>query len=343
MVRSMTSNAPAEWAELPPLRWGLIGAGGIARSLTLSLAAVPGDVVAVCARNPERTAAFAEEHGIPTALTDLGEMLADDSIDIVYVATPHSVHEEPVVAALEAGTAVLCEKPLSHGLTSTLRCIDAARASSSTFMEAMWTRFLPAWRTAESWIEAGDIGEVRTLTASMGFPAPTDPTHRLMDPALAGGALLDIGVYVLALTQRILGGDPEDVQVLWEPTATGVDGQTSIGMRWADGRMANLSLSLVSDMEGTAVVSGTEGAVAVPSFHRGEEVQLTRRREVIRTERFPHLVNGLEHQVAAITAAVADGAQEVAGMTWADSIEVAALSQRIRDRMGLRYPFDPPT
>lgn len=332
---------PEDWPDVPGLRWGVVGAGKIAGRFAEAMTAAPGTVTAVSARNPERVARFAEAHGIARTHGSLDALLDDDTVDAVYVATPHSVHDDPVRRALGSGRAVLCEKPMTHSLAATRSCVDSARTSGSFLMEAMWTRFLPAMATAAEWVAVGDIGEPRTLRAGMGFAAPDEPDGRLMSPALAGGALLDIGVYPLALARWAFPvAEPERMALSWQLMPTGVDGQLSVGLTYEGGRLADLSASLVSDMDGTAWLSGSRGRIGLPDFHKAESVVLAHRGDELRRADRPHLVNGLEYQVAAMSAAVADGRTEHPLMPLDDSLWLARVSQDIRDQMGVVFPFE---
>jgi predicted dehydrogenase len=191
-------------------RWGIAATGGIAASFAQALHETEGaELVAVCSRTQDRADAFAREHGIPRAHGSYEALAEDPEVDVVYVATPHSRHCNDAIRYLEAGKHVLCEKPLAVDQREAARMVATARANDRFLMEAIWSRFLPAYRELGRILAEGRIGEVRLVEADFGFAARFDPEHRLFAPELAGGAMLDLGIYPVQLAHLVLG--PPDV------------------------------------------------------------------------------------------------------------------------------------
>ncbi len=223
------------------VRWGIAGPGRIAAAMAADFARVTnGELVAVGSRDEARATAFAAAHGIPKAHGSYAALVTDPDVDAVYIATPHPQHVDIALAALAAGKAILVEKAFTASVADTERVIETARAAGVFAMEAMWTRFVPGIREVRELITSGAIGQLRMvqgdLTAFRGY----DPTDRLFDPALGGGAVLDLGVYVLSLTQHLLG-TPERVYSVGGTSPSGVEGEFGVLLGYADGRSATLS------------------------------------------------------------------------------------------------------
>lgn len=206
-----------------PLRWGILGAGHIAGKWASDLALVPDAVLqAVWARDPDKSRAFARSHGAARAADSIEDLLGSGDLDAVYVATPHGRHHPDTLACLAAGIPVLCEKAFALDAAQVREMVEAARSRGVFLMEALWTRFLPCFRTALRLVEEGEIGRILSVRADFGFHAPYDPARRLWDPAMGGGVLLDIGLYPLFFAREFLGPF-RDVEVEWSPAPNGVD------------------------------------------------------------------------------------------------------------------------
>lgn len=246
-----------------PFRWGLLGAGEVARNFGASVALVPGhSVVAVASRSATRAEATATRFPGAQALTDYAALVADPGLDAIYVATPAALHRTHVSLALDAGKPVLCEKPFTVTAEDARALADLARTTGTFLMEAMWTRFIPAIQALKARIEAGEIGEVRMFEAALGFAVPYDPANRFFDPALGGGALLDLGIYPVSLAWHLLGA-PESGQMLIGPAPNGVDARAAIALRHAGGALSSLTCSFDQRLANRAVVTGTNGSLAL--------------------------------------------------------------------------------
>jgi len=335
---------PLDPRTAPPLRWGVLAAGGIARKLADNVARfTSGEVVAVGSRSLERAQRFAAELGVPAAHGSYEALVADPAVQAVYVASPHSEHAEHALLAIAAGKHVLVEKAFTVNRAQAERVLDAAGAAGVLVMEAMWTRHLPHVAAIHGVIARGEIGEVVTVVADHGqnmrrFP----PSHRLHAPELAGGALLDLGVYPVSFALDVLG-TPDRVQATGSLTETGVDGQVSIALGFGARAQASLSTTLWAKTATTAVIAGTEGRIEVDGDFYGPTSFTVRRddgtwwsydREV---ESGPY-GGGFQFQAAEVARLVAEGATQSPRMTWQGTLDVMATLDEVRRQIGLVYP-----
>ena len=246
-----------------PIRWGILGTGRVAGRFAQALRELDdARLLAAGSRRLATAEAFARHHGVERAYGSYAQLAADPDLDIVYVASPHALHREHSLLCLEAGRAVLCEKPFALNATEAREVIASARSRGLFCMEAMWTRFLPAMRRLTELVDAGAIGELRMVTAQLGFPSEPDPSSRLFDPALGGGALLDLGVYPLALASQLLGR-PVEVASAATLDATGVDEQSALLLRYEGGGIASLGASLRNLALNEAYIVGSTGQIRV--------------------------------------------------------------------------------
>jgi predicted dehydrogenase len=264
------------------IRWGILGTGAIARTFTEDLLSLPGHEVAAVGSRARPTAdAFAARYDIAAAYGSYAELAADDGLDVIYVATPHNGHRPAALTCLEAGRAVLVEKPFTISAAEAEEVVAAARSRGLFAMEAMWTRFNPLIKQLRGLVADGAIGEVKAVYADFGFPAPYDPATRLWSVETAGGALLDLGVYPLSFAWMLLG-EPSTLQATAAAAPNGVDANTGILAGYDSGAVALLHCGLVAESPKTATVLGTTGRieVAAPFFrpsamtlHRGDSAE----------------------------------------------------------------------
>ena len=267
LPEAITGTVP-DPRSAPAIRWGILGAGGIAGSFADAVReSTRAIVVAVGSRDRVKAERFATAHAIPTTHASYAELVEDSQVDVVYVATPHSHHHEHALLAIAAGKHVLVEKAFTRNEAEAREVLDAARAAGVFVMEAMWTRFLPHVAALRGVIARGEIGDVVNLTADHGQFFPLDPTHRLYAPELAGGALLDLGVYPVSFAHDLLGA-PTSVTAVGTLTETGVDGQIGMALGYEGSGagispLATLSTTLWSRTPTTASISGTAGRIEV--------------------------------------------------------------------------------
>ena len=247
-----------------PIRWGFLGAGGIAAKVAADLARTPGnELAAVGARSADRAADFAAEFGAARSYGEYADLVADPEIDVVYIATTHPRHREQALLAIRAGKPVLIEKPVCLTAADTRVVFDAAEQAGVFAMEAMWMRTNPLIRQAQSLIADGAIGDVRSVRAEMSLGKPYDPEHRLYDLANGGGALLDLGIYPVTFAWLFLG-EPDSVSVTGELAPTGADATVGLAWTYRDGRDAQLWCSAPLPGPYRGLVQGTAGWI---EFH----------------------------------------------------------------------------
>ncbi|MEM7522735.1 MAG: Gfo/Idh/MocA family oxidoreductase [Pseudomonadota bacterium] len=245
-----------------PIRWGILGTGVIAAKFANDMAyATSAALQAVASRDAAKAAEFAARHGAAQSYASHEELVADDDIDAVYIATPNALHRDHALLAIAAGRPVLCEKPFALNADEAREIADAARAAGVFCMEAMWTRFLPVIADVKRCVLAGEFGEPTLLRAAASFPATDDPASRNNDPAAGGGALLDLGVYGVSLAHALFGA-PTDVHAHFVKGETGVDRQSVTTLSY-EGRTASITASHAAELVNMLEVAGTRGRIVV--------------------------------------------------------------------------------
>ena len=319
----------------PALRWGILGAGGIAHKFADAVNNhTQGSIVAAAsASSLDKAKAFVAETG-GTAYGSYEELLADANVEAVYVATTHNNHHEPALLALEAGKPLLVEKAFTQNAAQAQRVVDAARAKKLFVMEAMWTRHLPHIYAMRETIERGDIGEVVAVHADHGQSLMH--VERMYRPELAGGALLDLGVYPIAFTHDILGV-PASITAVGQLTETGVDGQ--VGMVFDYGRaQATLSTTMRSVTANRAVISGTEGRIELDSMFYTPTTMRVIRRDGTSWEFDGRVPNGFQYQAAEVARRIAAGDTESPILSLDGTLEIMRILDEVRAQIGLVYP-----
>jgi predicted dehydrogenase len=294
-------------------------------------------VVAVASRTAAGADAFADVHRIAHRHSSYEAMAEDDAVDVVYVGTPHSRHCSDTLLYLGAGKHVLCEKPFAINHEQAVRMAEAARSHERFLMEAIWSRFLPAYVVLRRLVAEGAIGDVRMVEASFGFSVPFDARHRLFDLALGGGALLDVGVYPVQLAHMLLG-PPDGVEAVAQLGVSGADEQSVVLMRYDDGPLAVALAAITTTLACTARVSGTKGAIELPArFHCPTSLDVRVGGATTRIDA-PFVDNGLQYQADEVHRCLRAGQAESAVMPLADSCAIARTLDRAREQIGLRYP-----
>ena len=322
-------------------RWGILATGGIAATFTQDLkASADAEVIAVGSRSQEAADRFAERFDIPRAYGSWAALAADADVDVIYIATPHSAHHEAAKLCLEAGKAVLCEKAFTRNRSEAGELIDLARDKGVFLMEAMWMRTIPMIRRMTELIADGAIGDLRMVSASFGLPGPFPPDHRLRAPELAGGALLDLGVYPIALAQLLLG-PPSTVDAVATLTPEGVDETTGILLGYDGGAVAHLSCSIAGASPTNATISGAHGWIDIPEpFFRPDGITVHRRDSV---ERFDigYRGHGMIHEAEEVMRCLRDGVTQSPLVPWQATLDVMTVLDEVRHRIGVRFPGEP--
>lgn len=319
------------------VRWGILSTGRITHQFVQDFAFVPnGEVVAVASRSLESANKFAREYGIPRAYADYGQMLEDTDVDAVYVATPHTLHYQNTIDAIQARKHVLCEKPFTVGVREARNLFHIAEQSSVFVMEAMWTWFLPAIQKAREWVEQGRIGRLRQVKADFGYPLlPFDPNRREYNAELAGGCLLEMGIYPVALAWLFIQRDPEKIQVTAHKAPNGVEDDVAILFNYgdeSDGAVATLGTSFRSKLQNWAYIIGEEGYIAIPDFWRASECSLYHL-----DTRVDHFDDGrkslgFNYETVAANEDILAGRQQNSLVSWANTIRFQEHMERVKQR-----------
>jgi len=322
------------------VRWGILGTGKVARAFATALTDTPdAQLAGVGSRNPDSAADFARTFGgRPYGAYE--ELVHAADVDLVYVATPHPMHYRNVRLALEAGKGVLCEKAFTVNRREAEDLVRRARDRGLFLMEAMWTRFLPAFAEVRRIVDAGEIGAVRQVNADLGFKADLAPAHRVLNPALGGGALLDLGIYPLSIALALLG--PVDTVLAQADIGpTGVDEQTGILLRHQGGGMSLCSCSLRARLPSELTIAGERGHVRMNTmFYRTQTVTVARADGIARTVSTPYLGNGYVHEIVEAQRCWRAGLVESPGMTHADTLALMGVMDEVRRQIGLAYDAD---
>ena len=320
------------------VRWGILGPGGIAEAFAADLPLVEGaELAAVGSRSLANAEAFAARHGFAQAYGSYAELAADDAVDVIYVATPHALHFDAALTCLEAGKAVLVEKPITLDMAAAARLVQAAHANNAFLMEAMWMRCNPAIRKIAELVEEGAIGWVSAIHADFGLQGPFPVEHRLRDPKLGGGALLDLGVYPINLVHLILGA-PTVVRSWAHLTPEGVDENTGVLFGYQAGAVATMTCSINGGSRTVASITGTEGRIDLPEgFFVPRSFVLSRPGRPAETVEVPFEGNGYQFEAAEVQRCLLAGDLESPLMPHVTSLEIMNLLDTIRDEIGVVY------
>ncbi len=321
------------------VRWGILATGGIARLMTRDLLLHGHRVTAVGSRSPDAAVAFAAEHGIARVHATYDDLLDDPEVDVVYVATPHPMHAENARAALAAGKHVLVEKAFTLNAEQARTVVREAATQGLLVMEAMWTRFLPHMAFVRDVVASGRLGEVHSVHADHTQKLSDAPAHRLNDPALGGGALLDLGVYPLSFANDVLGPVTE-VAATATMRETGVDADVATSLRHEGGGISTSFSSSRTRGRNVASVLGTEARIDIEAVWYSPAAVVVRDPQGREIDRFDQPVTGrgMQYQAAEVERVLADGGTSSPLMTPEDSVAVMETMDRVRAAIGLRYP-----
>ena len=330
-----------------PLRWGIIATGSIARAVSQDLALLQDALLyAVSSRAQDSADAFAVAYDFEKAYGDddgvpgYQRLLADDAVDVVYVATPHAQHHEIVLAALNAGKHVLCEKAFTINAREAAELIDVARNRKLFLMEAVWSRFLPSMQRAFEIAASGELGDIHWISADLGFPAPYSPTARLWAREDGGGALLDLSVYPLLWALGTLGF-PQTVSATGFVNDDGVDAQNAMTLGYSHAAQVQLTSSLLAHGPRTATVAGSLGFLqSVGSINNPKELVVRVGFEEPRTELFDVVGRGYTYELREVTRCIQQGLNESPVMPLEDSLNTMRLFDGVRAQLGISYPND---
>ncbi len=320
------------------VRWGIMGAGGISSKFASDLLqSTEGELLAVASRTPGKAEKFAEEFKAPKAYDSYEAFVADPEIDIVYIGTLHPMHKEGVLLCLNAGKAVLCEKPFMMSAQETEEVMAAAKKNNVFLMEAMWTRYLPPIVQAREWIAEGRIGEIKMLTANFGFDFGGDPKHRLLDKKLGGGALLDAGIYPISFASMVFGKQPTKISSNAYIGETGVDERFSALFEYEGGQTALLSGGVVLRTSNDAIIYGTKGYIHLTNFlfGTGAALHIPNEEPVLFEKKLPTF--GYIFEAEEAMRCLRDGLKESPIMPVSETLEIMQTVDALRGQWGLEY------
>lgn len=322
-----------------PFRWGILGAGGIAHKFATGLSVLPdAQLIAVGSRTQQNADKFGDTFNIPHRHASYEALANDPEVDAIYVATPHPFHKENTILCLNAGKAVLCEKPFAINTAEAQEMVKVARDKGVFLMEAMWSRFLPTIIKAQELIASGEIGEVRMLNADFGFRTSVNEDSRLFNLALGGGALLDVGIYPLSLAY-LLFGKPVTIASAAHLGETGADEQAAIVLSYDKGQLALLSTAIRTNTAHEALIYGTDGYIRIPDWWHANRLILNKGGKE-QTFDVPHDGNGYGHEAAEVARCVRAGKLESDTMSLDETLAIMQTMDAIRAQWGLKYPSD---
>jgi predicted dehydrogenase len=320
--------------------WGILGPGGIAQAFAKDLTFIEGHTIgAVGSRSLANAQHFANTFG-GTAYGSYEELVADSSIDAIYVATPHPAHHDNVILALNAGKPVLCEKPFAVNAQQAQAMVDAAAKNKVALMEAMWARFLPHYAKVREIVASGVLGPILSIHADHGQRLADQGIARLVDPQLAGGALLDLGIYPISFAHMILG-NPTSITSKAVMTDRGVDAQTSMIFSYDNGAQAVLTTTMIEQTPCRALVAGLHGWLEIDrTFYNPASMRVILNDGSVTEYPSAYVGHGLREQAESFKQIVQSGAVESKVLTWKDTVDIMKSMDTVRSQIGLKYPFE---
>lgn len=320
--------------------WGVIGPGNIANTFARAIASSKkGKIVAVASRSQARAADFAKTYQIEKTYSDYEQMLADPEIDIIYIATPHSFHYQQAKMCLEAGKHVLVEKPCTVNAQQMQTLVALAQSKNLLLQEALWTRFMPCLSQLRQLLNKGLIGDIQYIQSEIGFAFQDRDKSRMVKAELAGGSLLDLGIYSITVSQFFLQEHPDTVTAMGQLTDQNVDAHVLANMHYPSGRFAQFTCSMLSQTSNAMRIVGAEGYVNIPGcFWDTDKADVFRDDKLIQTIDIPHPVNGFEYQIEESMRSIEQNLLCSEVMSHGDSIGVLSVMDDIRKQIGVQFP-----
>jgi predicted dehydrogenase len=320
--------------------WGILGPGGIARAFAKDLTLLEGHTIgAVGSRSIDNAKGFAKDFG-GTAYGSYEELVKDPTIDAIYVATPHPAHHDNVILALNAGKPVLCEKPFAVNEREAQAMVDAATKNNVALMEAMWARFLPHYSKVREIIASGVLGPIHSIHADHGQRLADQNIPRLVEPDLAGGALLDLGIYPISFAHMILG-NPASITSSAIMTNKGVDAQTSMIFTYQSGAQSVLTTTMIEQTPCRAVVAGLHGWLEIDrTFYNPASMRVVLNDGTVTQYPNSYTGHGLREQAESFKQLVQSGKVQSEILSWQDTIDIMKTMDAVREQIGLKYPFE---
>jgi len=321
------------------MKIGILGAGLIARKMAETVNGMDGVFLgAVASRDEAKARAFADEFSAEKYYGSYEELAADEDIDLIYVATPHSHHYEHARLCLSAGRNVLCEKAFTANYKQAKELIDLAESKGLYIGEAIWTRYLPMRFTLDEIIESGVIGEISSLTANLGYSIAH--VERLRKPELAGGALLDLGVYTINFALMAFGSDIAGITSSCSKNEYGVDTHNTVILDYTDGRTAILHSNMNSNTDLKGIIYGSKGRIEFENINNCEGINVLLNDGTVTHYETPKQITGFEYEVEASLEAIRQGKTECEQMPHSEILRVMKIMDNLRAEWGIKYPFE---
>ena len=321
-----------------PVKIGVLGAGHIAATLAYTMRHMEEvECYGVASRSIKKAQEFAEKHGFLKAYGSYEEMLADKEVELIYIATPHSHHYTHMKQCIAAEKHVLCEKAFTVNAGQAEEVFDLAEKKGVLVTEAIWTRYMPSRTIINNLLADGVIGEVKTLTANLSYMIADK--ERIIRPELAGGALLDVGVYTLNFALMHFGNRITQKQSVVHLTETGVDGQNVMTLSYEDGRLAVLNSGIYGLSDRQGIFYGSKGCMVVDNINNPLEVKIYNEKQMLsKAVAMPEQINGYEYEIRETIECIKKGEKECPSMTHKDTLEVLRIMDEFRSEWGVRYP-----
>ena len=309
------------------IRWGIVGAGKIATKFAQDILYTKhAELHAVASRSIENASNFALRHRISKSYGSYEDLYADKEIDAIYVATPHPFHFQNVSDALNAGKAVLCEKPLTMNPDECEKLISLSKITGSYLMEALWTYFLPAINKAVEWVSSGKIGKIKHIKSSFGYLLPYQPDHRGYNPDLGGGSILDIGIYCIALTWLFYKRKPEKLTVIAQKTIENIDSDVLAILDYGE-CSSTIHSSFNCKLPDSAFIIGDEAYIEIPEFWRASECFLYKEKKLVEHYNAIRQSNGLNYEIEAASLDILNRRNESEIMPLSTSLELQVIME----------------
>ncbi len=322
-------------------KWGIIGPGRIANNFAKAINVIDNAIIyAVASRSEERAKNFASQYNIENIFTSYEELLNDKNIDAVYISTPHRFHFEQAKLALNAGKPILCEKPLTVNSAEATELFKLAKEKNVFLMEALWTRYLPIYNVVRKWLDENLIGDIKLLTSTFGYVFERNLTDRKFNHQLAGGALLDLGIYPIAISQWVLRKNPESFTASGYLGETNVDEMTAVNLNYGNGVISQFSCNMLSTNENDFLIYGSRGYIRIHKMFWGATKATLYLGEKEITEEQPLRASGFEYQIEEAMNCIKSGKIESDEMTHERTLANMELMDKIRNQIGLKYSFE---
>ncbi len=320
------------------IRWGILGAGRIANKFCTALVSTPGAVLyAVASRNVTSGKPFSIKYSAVKYYDNYLELVSDPNVDIIYIATPHIFHYEQVRLCLENNKSVLCEKPIGVSYLQTQQMIELATQKKLFLMEGMWTACMPFIKKIKEIIQDGIIGTIANVQADLGFTAQNNPEDRLLNKALAGGSILDVGVYPISLATLLLGR-PSAIKSVSALTETGVDAYSNIILQYPNGATAQLLSSLIFETPKEVVIMGTKGLIRVDSpWYMATDFSVQLEDGTEKTYHLPHPNNGFEFEISEVMNCLKDKLLESVLVPHSQTLIVSEIMDELLFQASVNY------